>query len=67
MSQGNCTLCQHSYLQEQLGEIQRICRKGPPVVVPIPQRGGVFMASVWPMVNEQMVCDVFETAPGVVS
>lgn len=67
MSQGNCTLCTHSRLQEQLGQVERLCMKGPPTVVPVPQRTGIFMASMWPMVNEKMVCDAFEAAPVVIS
>lgn len=64
MSQGNCTLCKHSHMQEQLGEMQRLCTMGPPTVVALPQRTGMFMASVWPAVSDKMVCDAFAMAEG---
>jgi hypothetical protein len=66
MSQGNCTLCAHSHMHEQLGQLQRVCRKGPPVPVALPQRGGMFVASLWPAVDDKMACDAFEvsTEPG---
>lgn len=61
MNQGNCTLCKHSHLQEQMGSVQRICRKGPPSVVVMPQPGQrVALLSVWPVVGERIVCDAFE-------
>jgi hypothetical protein len=47
-------------MQEQLGQTERVCRKGPPTPVPMPNRQGIFLASLWPGVNETMVCDAFE-------
>ena len=62
MSQGNCALCAHSHIQDQLGAMERVCQKGPPTPVALPKSGGIFIASLWPGVNDKMVCDAFEAS-----
>lgn len=61
MTQGNCTLCAHSHLHQQLGGSMRVCRKNPPTPVALPTgHGQMNVMSIWPAVDEKMVCDAFK-------
>ncbi|HUP06819.1 MAG TPA: hypothetical protein VMU47_06700 [Caldimonas sp.] len=69
---GLCRECRHSALVEQFGTLQLVCRRNPPVVLPLPrppkapgEMPSVQFTSMFPSIEPTWTCGELDTDPGV--